>query len=358
MSTTPDETPDEQLSEEYLITHLSHRPPHQLAGRISVSDPPKFSTLPPHSGPSSIGRLDVLPLEILHDTLNSLDFRTLSRLSYVSKRGRSVVESLPAYRELMKHAPDTLKALGKSQLINFHPAGRLRAVLRSESCVWCGQYGPFLFLPTLDRCCYECQRSNPSLWVMTTDLARYCFSLTTTQVRTLPIIRSIYGVYDVSHELSRRRRLKLVSVKAAKELSQSLPEPAVPVPPGRSRMPNLDHFQTAPLEPTRDKETGALVRAQYCSRTDECCGMASICFPSLQPDNSRENGLWCRGCYRASELYRFTYAIYRVVSFVNPPRALVGTNMCALSKREFLEHIEQCPGARDLLAALRRGMRN
>ncbi|KAK2814333.1 hypothetical protein FQN49_008217 [Arthroderma sp. PD_2] len=348
----------ETLCDEYLLEHLSHRPPHQLVGRISIADPAKPSTLKPHHGPSSLGLLDPLPLEILHGALNDLDFQSLSRLSCASKRGRSVVEALPAYRELMKHAPDTLKALGQSSLISVHSARKLRAVLRSEACSWCGEYGPFLFLPTCERCCYECQRINPSLWVMTVDLAKHCFRLTASQLKEIPIMRSIRGVYDVPHELSRWQRLKLVSVRAAKELSLKA-KASNPVVIYSANNSNLDHFLNTPLCPPPN---GMLPLHMYTrTRTDECRGMASICFPSLQPDNTVEYGLWCRGCYQAPKQYRFHLvsagpAIVNL-DMVSPRRALVGTSVHARSKSEFLTHITHCDGARELLFALKAGVR-
>ncbi|EFR00206.1 hypothetical protein MGYG_03209 [Nannizzia gypsea CBS 118893] len=349
-----------ELSDEYLIANLAHRPPHQLAGRISISNPAKPSALPLCDGPSSMGIFDHLPLEILQAILNLLDFQALSRLLRTSQRAKRAIECLPAYRELMEHAPDTLTALGKSCLITAHSAAKLRAVLRTESCAWCSEYGPFLFLPTCERCCYECQRSNPSLWVMTADLARYCFKISTPKLREIPVMRSIYGVYDVSHELSRHRRLKLVSVRAAKELSLATSgSPAATVSNQRNNA-HLAHFQNAPLEPAaQDDESGVKSRINYCSQTDECCGMGSICFPSLQPDNSVERGLWCRGCFRASEQYRFSsLATGHAIQNVHPPRALIGTNLCARSKKQFLEHIKNCDGSLELQANLRRGLQN
>ncbi|KAF3891675.1 F-box domain-containing protein [Trichophyton interdigitale] len=357
---TPAEQPSE-LSDEYLIANLAHRPLHQLAGRILISNPAKFSALPPCEGPSSMGYLDCLPLEILQVILNLLDFQALSRLSCTSHRARRAVEYLPAYRELMEHAPDTLTALGKSCLITAHSAAKLRAVLRTESCVWCGEYGPFLFLPTCERCCYECQRSNPSLWVMTADLAKYCFNITAAKLREIPIMRSIYGVYDVSHELSRRRRLKLVSVRAAKELSltANASSPAA-APLNQRNNRHLAHFQNAPLAPEgQSNGPGVTSRIRYSSQTDECCGMGSICFPSLQPDDTVERGLWCRGCFRASEQYRFSSPCTDLATRnVYPLRALIGTNLCARSKMQFLEHIKHCDGSLELQANLRRGLQN
>ncbi|EZF74530.1 hypothetical protein H105_03731 [Trichophyton soudanense CBS 452.61] len=347
MTLLPDssgETHDEQpsgLSDEYLIANLAHRPLHQLAGRISISNPARFSAVPPCEGPSSMGYLDSLPLEILQALLNLLDFQALSRLSCTSHRARRAVEYLPAYRELMEHAPDTLKALGKSCLITAHPAAKLRAVLRTESCVWCalkpfsvgddGRSGQIL-LQNHHRQAERDPHNAKYLW----SLRRF-------------------------HELSRRRRLKLVSVRAAKELSLAVNAGSAPSNlRNNAHLIHLAHFLNAPLAPEgQNNGAGVTSRIRYCTLTDECCGMGSICFPSLQPDNTVERGLWCRGCFRASEQYRFSSPTTDLATRnVYPLRALIGTNLCARSKMQFLEHIKHCDGSLELQANLRKGLQN
>jgi len=254
----------EQPSPDQRISGLSYRPSYILNGMISIPEPAKPSAIERDPNSSSIGLLDILPVELLQYTLHMLDFRSLSHLSRVSLQGNEVVRSLPAYRNLMKNAPHALAALGHTSLISLHSANALYGTLLSEQCISCGEYGAFLFLPTCERCCYECLCSNQSLWVIPTTLAKKCFDLTPSQLKLLPITRSIPGVYFVGHRISRQRQLKLTSVKAAKELGIKI------------------HGSTENMaEALTPRRSGGITEKEYYtfrgSKARHCCRSARIC---------------------------------------------------------------------------------
>lgn len=351
----------EQPSPDQRISGLSYRPSYILNGMISIPEPAKPSAIERDPNSSSIGLLDILPVELLQYTLHMLDFRSLSHLSRVSLQGNEVVRSLPAYRNLMKNAPHALAALGHTSLISLHSANALYGTLLSEQCISCGEYGAFLFLPTCERCCYECLCSNQSLWVIPTTLAKKCFDLTPSQLKLLPITRSIPGVYFVGHRISRQRQLKLTSVKAAKELGikihGSTENMAETLAARRSRGITEKEYHTflwlqrAPLQPLCQDLSRLPTEGNV--PNDDCCGMASIPFPSLLPNNTLENGLWCRGCDRTFERYRFRQLVPNVVSELVPPgcdafRIFLGMQHRARSNAGFLEHITHCHGVREL----------
>ncbi len=208
----------ERWSPEKLISCLSHRPRYIIDGMIKISMPAKPSAIQRDSSSSLCGLFDTLLLELLHSIFNMLDFQSLSRVSRVSLRGEALVESLPAYRDLIEHAPLTLPALGQTRLISLHSAAALHVTLLSEQCISCGQYGAFLFLPRCERCCYECLLSNESLWVISLALAGNCFDVTPRQLKRIPTVLSISGVYSIGHRISRKTPLWLVSVMTAKGL--------------------------------------------------------------------------------------------------------------------------------------------
>ncbi|KAF2171825.1 hypothetical protein M409DRAFT_18058 [Zasmidium cellare ATCC 36951] len=188
---------------EDLLSRLADQPRYIMTGMIKISNPATSSTIARTSDPSSsLGRLDVLPLEILHYTFSMLDLRTLSSISQTCLRGRGVIKSMPEYRDLIRYAPSTMTALGLTRLIEYHSAYDLHTPLLASECASCGEFGPFLFLLACERCCYGCLWSNkPS------------------SVKKLPTMRSLPGTYWARHEITRIRRLRLVSVKAAKELA-------------------------------------------------------------------------------------------------------------------------------------------
>ena len=92
----------------------------------TISHPQRHNEIPQAAVPSSLtskselsflGKLDALPLELLHAIFLMLDFRTLSRLSRTCLRGVAVIESLPQYRDLTTHAPRAVGALGATRII-------------------------------------------------------------------------------------------------------------------------------------------------------------------------------------------------------------------------------------------------
>ncbi len=348
-----------QPSPDECISRFSYRPRSILNRMISISEPAQPSGIRRDPSSSSTGLLGKLPVEISHLILGILDFKSLSRLSRASLHCKVVVESLSAYRRLIEHAPHTLAALGRTRLIGFHSANALHAALLSAHCISCKEFGAFLFLPTCQRCCYECLHRNQSLWVISTAQARKCFNLTLPQLRRIPIMQSIPGTYSVRWTISRQRQFKLVSVKAAKELGikihGSVQKMAETLAARRlakvteREFCSLLWFQDAPLQPLCRHPSMEPIGSNV--PNDGFCGMASISFPSLSPRKGLENGLWCWGCeWTCRNENRLAP---NVVSDLVPlgchaSKIFRGLQDRARSKTEFLEHITHCYGAREL----------
>jgi hypothetical protein len=203
----------------------------------------------------------------------------------------------------VEHGLHALTALSQTGLIGVHYPNNLRAVLLSQDCVSCGEYGAYLFLPACQRCCCGCLRSNQSLWVIPTTLAAKCFDIPPRHLNRLSIMESIPGVYSVGHSTSRMQRIRLTSVKSAKELSIEIHGSteilARALIAKRRKIAPRQFFtfrwlQDAPLSPSLQDLSALSI---YLPK-DEFCGMASIPFPSLATNNTLERGLWCLGCKR------------------------------------------------------------
>jgi len=124
----------DNFTSDILIDRLGWRPRYILNSTITIRDaiqPALNQTIP---GSSTIGLLDTLPIEIIHIVLELLDFRSLSLFARVCHQGKATVESLPAYRNLTKHAITALVAFGRTELITFHSAASIYAALLSEKC--------------------------------------------------------------------------------------------------------------------------------------------------------------------------------------------------------------------------------
>ncbi|KAF1990025.1 hypothetical protein K402DRAFT_390348 [Aulographum hederae CBS 113979] len=166
-----------------------------------------------------LGQLHSLPLELLHEALPYLDIRSLWSLARTCRRGKIVVEALPMFRDLVKSVGYTFAILRDAKILGMHSLMKLHAVLHSDRCVSCGAYGCFIFLLSAERCCFECQVVNPSLCVISVPVAGDCFGLKKSQLKSLPIMWSIPGAYDLFKSKSRQLSMRLVSLKAAKDLA-------------------------------------------------------------------------------------------------------------------------------------------
>ena len=162
-----------------------------------------------------LGSLDGLPLELLHNIFERVDFLTLHNVACTSMRGRFLVESLPAYRDLTAHAVGTIAALRHTDTIALHSTLKVYEALINTRCFACDDYAPFLYMLTCERVCLNCLENERSIRVMPVSKAQLCFCLTARDMRTIPKLWSVPGTYgspDNKHE----KRLLLVSAKQAR----------------------------------------------------------------------------------------------------------------------------------------------
>ncbi|KAF3482574.1 uncharacterized protein GIQ15_05333 [Arthroderma uncinatum] len=358
-------------SDEDVFSHLSSRPDYLLGPMITVDEPANLCTLARHPGPSSLGRLDPLSLEILHEILYLLDIKSLSRLSRVSHRGRATVESLPIYRTLMKCVPDTLKALGQTRLLRFYTANQLRAVLRTKDCVICGKFGPFVFLPTAERCCYYCQLYHKRFRMISIPRAQTIHNLERRELNRLNVLNTIPGVYK-TQVVKKWRRLRLVTYDAASKLAKA--KVAEERARNKSSAPipgtNITTFG-APAGATNDGLDSENLMLACCMmpwpdsddsdlspQNNEFGGMSSIQFPYLRPDNVLEHGHLCKGCewvyshYESKDLPDSVLYDLELGSEYQVSHALQEKSLRVMVKSEFLTHVAECYGAQKLLALL------
>ena len=342
-----------------IISKLSWRPAFVLDSMISIQE--SIQIPPPLSDPQhlSIGRLDALPLEILHIILNLLDFRTLSRLTRTSHLAKTTVESLPAYRDLIKHATKALLALSKSQVIEYHSAETLHSALRSENCNTCQSFAPFLYLLTCKRCCFNCVRSGGPLGLSSQRLVRVLFGLTPEEICRIPTLLNIPGTYFEDPISLHRERIGLVASKHIRELGIPASEEALknycstlralgrfPIP----EIPSQERFEMGfdsrncwhlyePLDPFR--------------------GMGSVFFPILRQDQSLDDGLWCLGCHllRENDIYQLELqALSLLPTKDRRLKLVVSARECqAWSRAGFVDHVKQCQCARYVLRDLENG---
>ena len=198
------------------LDRLSHTPAVYHRSMIHYTKPLPVTVRNLPSRNSSGGIFDVLPVELLHQVLSSLDFETLKNVRAVNYCFKALIEAFPPYKYLVKHALNALRALTDTRLIAQFDANQLYSTLRLDRCVCCNEFGPFLFLPTCERCCFNCLRDNSSLRLMTKSAAQECFGLSKRSLEDLPTMITIPGSYGIGGWKRASRRC-LTAVRAARE---------------------------------------------------------------------------------------------------------------------------------------------
>ncbi|KLO92927.1 uncharacterized protein LW93_4082 [Fusarium fujikuroi] len=109
----------------------------------------------------NLGILARLPQDILEGIILQLDIDSFRRFRQVSRRARYLATALLFYQRVLRHAPDALNALRRTDLSGHVSYSDVYTALMTTKCAFCRQFGDFLFLPTARRCCFECLRTSP-----------------------------------------------------------------------------------------------------------------------------------------------------------------------------------------------------
>lgn len=259
------------------------------------------------SSSSSLGALSRLPPELLANVLLELDVLSVFRFRGTNNLARHVAFASPQYRAVATHALSVLHALlltGVAPRVTLNDLWDL--VSDSGACAFCGLFGPVLFIPTLQRCCFPCIQTSPKLAVVSAAAAAKASALPPRRLKeALLAVHTVPGEYGLWQQ-SRTRRRYLVSCAAV-----------------------LDAFGASCPEPPADKEDPEVARC-----------MAVTALPHIDrasPLGKATRHLSCKGCQAAVErrpipsdldLYRIRDRCY--------------------TARGFLEHFGLCADAQAL----------
>lgn len=99
--------------------------------------PPKSLTL---------GRLGILPSEILLDILERLDISSLFRFRWVNHRARCAVSSMRKLAVVVEQAMSTLYMVPRTGVGRYFTLDHVYTVVTRPNCYIRGSFGPFLYL--------------------------------------------------------------------------------------------------------------------------------------------------------------------------------------------------------------------
>ncbi|KAI9699135.1 MAG: hypothetical protein M1836_003324 [Candelina mexicana] len=168
-----------------------------------------------------LGALDSLPLELLHNILQSLDLQSLTALRAVNIRSRTIIDSYLPYKTIVSHAPNSIRALLGTQLASHFTSQQIYNTLCSDRCFLCGDTGPFLYLLSCSRVCFPCIIDAPELLPITSNTAKEAYALDTASLRSLPTLRSLPGVYSQLW-IKSPKRIQLVEKSVAQAAGVAL----------------------------------------------------------------------------------------------------------------------------------------
>ncbi|KAK3291596.1 uncharacterized protein B0H64DRAFT_469432 [Chaetomium fimeti] len=323
-----------------------HSPYDDLLARPTAS-PPRISR--PTSG--GLGWFDDWPVELLMETLENLDFKSLSAFSRVSVAACNAVRALPAYRELLEHAGGALSVLGKTGLLAHHSVSSLRSALRSPYCAVCSRFGAFLFMPTCQRACAECLTRELEFMVDSPAHVRSFYGLTKDQMASIPELRILTGAYAGKPQRMGDCWIELygsvVSVKQAGDLAAQLG-----VRP-TSRYLGAQLYGEQPDPGRWEKQVEYTLDDIEVFRDCAYSGPSYVRFPFLAASGRVDNGRWCRGCLRTRSDFLAGKLPGEVITDVSTHAVggCVATHIGAMASRlwseeEFAKHVTHCYGAR------------
>jgi hypothetical protein len=256
-----------------------------------------------------------------------VDIRTLINLRQVNQRFREVVTSLPLYKRLATHAIDALHACNRFSLSPKITLSTLDSSLTTtDVCHICGEFGLYLFMPTLQRCCGRCIGGsaivNKIKVVRLTNAQRKAYA--PYENEDFRIIRSAPEGYSQEASVCKRKILTRRLWLAAAD-----------------RLPQINGFDP----PNLNEDINRLMRYDY---KYMCC----VAVPPLEVDGAEvrvQQGLTCKGC-RETLIKENARAIAAgMMPHCGSPAKGMATRQ--YSRKGYMEHFVWCRLAQEMWEA-------
>lgn len=167
-------------------------------------------------------KLNAIPVEMLHKIFLELDAVSLARMRRVHSHYRTLVDCLLPFERLRRHAPHTLRAMRVAKVLGTFPVRKLFAEFCQPFCRGCGAFGPFVFLPTLSRCCDACLGNRREFQVARLINIKLNLGITWRMLGTLTIVHCPRGQYGSPWGNERRHSDKYAGVLEAERLGFQL----------------------------------------------------------------------------------------------------------------------------------------
>lgn len=260
---------DEERTDAIVRTASYHRKDYGLSviwfsprGHVDIRR--SIATPFPRTANVGLGSLDRLPLELLHETLSSLDMHSLFKLRQTNLRSRQIVDSYKPFQLVISHGLNLFCALLRTRLANEISLIDFRNALCTKACSLCGEYGGFMSLPSWTRCCFKCLKEAPETQVQTLASARKQFYLTKADAARLRSFKTLPGVYTMD-ESEYKSRIAVVSAHQTSLICTQRPQAPSQVQPVSSERNKKFNFMGSCALSYYDKSTGKVEHGMSCA---------------------------------------------------------------------------------------------
>ncbi|PPR02901.1 hypothetical protein CVT26_009749 [Gymnopilus dilepis] len=202
-----------------VLDLISYQPHDQYRAGITLSKPSLDAEFEPPT--ASLGNLKVLPVEIFDWVIKYATMHAASSLRTVNRQTRLLVDASLPYKHIISSAPHIGATLVRTGVAPHFTVEEVFWILTHPACRVCGNFGMYLWILDLERCCFTCLKEDPNLMPMTEKDARAAFGLTAGQMSQIPVVVSLPGKYK-AFGVMRRRTGKFVSRVRARQLGLAI----------------------------------------------------------------------------------------------------------------------------------------
>jgi hypothetical protein len=311
--------------------------------------------------------LSALPLELLFQIIGYLDIDSAESFGQTSRLARLLLEQHPSYKPLMQVMPPLRLFFHILGMNRWETLDGLAKELYHPYCRACGHQGTLLFLPLVERICYNCSTHSPAYWCMAIPNAMAAFCISEAEVRKLPIlkIREKYWSQATFPLTVTEERRELVPAKSAflaaiklwgdrktmcRYAKSNDPDPYHDSFPEEVWLGSAYRFLRnmqikTPDDPTQLEGLHLFIRPEYNHVT-------TVPFPWIPRGKPEiERRFICRGCEYLSKQPEVSRTLL-AYSGINPllPRKRVvkmlsGRRNIAYTWKELMIHVRGCAGA-------------
>jgi hypothetical protein len=281
-----------------------------------------------------------LPSEVTCGILGYLDYASLGEMRLVNSQSRSLVDSLPAFRDVVELAPEVLHILAVTGVVSMFSANQVHATFMNYRCAFCPNFGPYLYVPSCSRCCDKCLEQDMRTATISASDAAELFCVPETLLRQLPVVKVIPKLYtpstiDVSPTPDFLVNVPDVYQLSLRQHNYGLLDKSLNL----VNVPDVYHLSL------RQHNYGLLEKSLNHHRSDLRFMTATALPFFTRSTNKLEWGIYCKGCDGAgTDSIDDSSPFYAVLCRIKN----LGWFPTAYTEEGFLEHLQVCESAKKL----------